>query len=98
MVKFHPQRKGLSAQGRYNEDDAERGSAAAGCRETKHKSKSQFERKGSSRNKKPTNNNFGPNLEDTVAFALEKEKSNTPEIIVCAKISIRFLGVLIWWC
>ncbi|KAK2565070.1 hypothetical protein P5673_010978, partial [Acropora cervicornis] len=66
-------------QGRYNEDDAEGGSAAAGCRETKHKSKSQFERKGSSRNKKPTNNNFGANLEDTVAGASEKDKSNTPE-------------------
>ena len=66
-------------QGRYRGDDAERGSAAAGRRETKHKNKSQFKRKGPSQKKEQTNNNFGANSEDTVAGASEKNKSNTSE-------------------
>ena len=66
-------------QGRYHGDDAERGSAAAGRRETKHKNKSQFKRKGPSQKKEQTNNNFGANSEDTVAGASEKNKSNTSE-------------------
>ena len=66
-------------QGRYRGDDAERGSAAAGRRETKHKNKSQFKSKGPSQKKEQTNNNFGANSEDTAAGASEKNKSNTSE-------------------
>ena len=62
-------------RGRYHEDDA----VDAGRRETKHKNKSKFKRKGSSQKKEPTKSNFGANSEDTVAGASDKNKSNASE-------------------